>query len=320
MAQLFDLFGKKDREYRTQISELQHQIEELHAENQKSKIKLDKKAEKARDAIARKQEVEEILNRSRQRIITLENELTSLKEEASRNITFSGTYSLNKKSFENIVHELSSIRSQSKTLHSIYFNVNARVSDFEFADFIEKNCIYLFDQIKSYNGKALFYDEDHCISLAIVPPFRIERSEWVTDDALNIDPLKGMLTCESIICVVHAHAGRTVVGIVGGSEVHAEIVRTGVQAKHTKGGWSQRRFERGRDQDIDYHIKKVQEKLQSMMDGQEVDMIIAGGDLRLAEEMLSEMKVPIIEKRADVEGNPEDIAVRVAWAGRLYRL
>jgi hypothetical protein len=30
--------------------------------------------------------------------------------------------------------------------------------------------------------------------------------------------------------------------------------------------------------------------------------------------------MPIIEKRVDVDGNPEDVALKVAWAGRLYRL
>ncbi|MEA1943987.1 MAG: Vms1/Ankzf1 family peptidyl-tRNA hydrolase [Euryarchaeota archaeon] len=317
MTQLFDLFANK--KYKTQISELQQQVEELRADNQKLETKLDKRIEKTKIAIARKQEVEEMLNRAQQRITTLENELTTLREEASKNITFSGTYLLNKKSLEDIVVELSSIRSQSGTLHSIYFNMNTRISDFEFGDFIDKNCIYLFDQIKSYNGKVLFYDEDHCISLAIVPPFRIEKSEWITDDLLDLNPLKEMLAYEPIICVVYAHAGRTVVGIVEGSDVHADIVRTGVQAKHTKGGWSQRRFERGRDQDIEYHIKKVQEKLQLMVDDR-IKMTIAGGDLPLARKILAGMDTPVIEKRIDVDGDPENIAIKVAWAGRLYRL
>jgi len=117
---------------------------------------------------------------------------------------------------------------------------------------------------------VLFYDEDHCISVAVVPPFAIDRSDWVTADAFDLTPLKEMLAHSSTVCTLYAHAGRTVVGIVGGgsegSDVRAEIVRTGVQAKHTKGGWSQRRFERGRDQDVEYHIKKVQEKLEEMVD------------------------------------------------------
>jgi hypothetical protein len=223
------------------------------------------------------------------------------------------------------------MRSKPGTFHSIYLNTNARTSDFEFGDAIDADCIHLFDQIRSYNGKVLFYDEAHCISIAVVPPFVIERSDWVTADAFDLDPLEGMLAYDSTVCTLYAHAGRTVVGIVRGGdrdgdrgdggdyEVCAEIVRTGVQAKHTKGGWSQRRFERGRDQDVEYHIKKVQEKLQSMMDDQ-VEMIIAGGDLSLTRKMLAGVKIPVIEKRVDVDGNPEDIALKVVWAGRLYRL
>jgi hypothetical protein len=331
MAQSFDLFGNK--KHKTRISELEQQIRELSAENQKLKTRVDKRGEKTKTAVARKQEVEEVLNRAQQRITTLENELTVLREESSKNITFSGTYPLNRSRLTNIVFELGSMRSKPGTFHSIYLNTTARTSDFEFGDTIDADCIHLFDQIRSYNGKVLFYDEDHCISVAVVPPFVIERSDWVTADAFDLAPLEVMLAHSSTVCTLYAHAGRTVIGIVrgggrdgdgdrgdgGGFGVCAEIVRTGVQAKHTKGGWSQRRFERGRDQDVDYHIKKVQEKLQSMMDDP-VEMIIAGGDLSLTRKMLAGMKVPVIEKRVDVDGNPEDIALKVVWAGRLYRL
>ncbi len=292
---------------------------------------MDKRGEKTKTAIARKQEVEEVLNLAHQRITTLENELAVLREESSKNITFSGTYSLNRNGITNIVFGLGSVRSKPGTLHSIYLNTNARTSDFEFGDTIDADCIHLFDQIRSYNGKVLFYDESHCISVAVVPPFVIDRSDWVTADAFDLTPLEGMLAYDPNVCVLYAHAGSTVVGIIRGggrdgnmgdgrrSKVCAEIVRTGVQAKHTKGGWSQRRFERGRDQDVFYHIKKVQEKLRQMMDDP-VEIIIAGGDLPLTRKMLAGVKIPVIEKRVDADGNPEDIALKVVWAGRLYRL
>ena len=332
MAQSLDLFGT--RKHKAQISELQQQIEELRAENRKLETQLDKRSKKTKTAIARKQEVEEILNQAQQRITTLENELATIASEMSGNLSFSGTHLLNKKNFEDVVFKLGSVRSESKTLHSVYLTGTASVSDFEFGDFIDESCIYLFDQIKSHNGKVLFYDEDHCISLAIVPPFAIVGSEWVTDDTLDLNPLKKIFEREGAICGVYAHAGRTVVGIVrgrGGHDVSAEIVRTGVQAKHTKGGWSQRRFERGRDEAIEHHVGKVREHLRSMWDASGdqgdrtdqtpgIDLIVAGGDLRLARKMLEGTKIPVIEKRVDAEGAPEDVVAKVVWAGRLYRL
>jgi len=63
----------------------------------------------------------------------------------------------------------------------------------------------------------------------------------------------------------------------------------------------------------------VQEKLEEMVDDR-IETIIAGGDLRLTRKMLAGVKIPVIEKRVDVDGNPEDIALKVVWAGRLYRL
>ncbi len=338
MAQSLDLFGT--RKHKARISELQQQIEELRAENRKLETQLDKRSKKTKTATARKQEVEEILNQAQQRITTLENELATIASEMSGDLSFSGTHLLNKKNFEDVVFKLGSVRSESKTLHSVYLTGTASVSDFEFGDFIDESCIYLFDQIKSHNGKVLFYDEDHCITLAIVPPFAIVGSEWVTDDTLDLNPLKTMLEREGAICGVYAHAGRTVVGIIrgrGGHDVSAEIVRTGVQAKHTKGGWSQRRFERGRDEAIEHHVGKVREHLRSMWGAGgdqddrtdqttgidrigQIDLIVAGGDLRLARKMLEGTKIPVIEKRVDAEGAPEDVVARVVWAGRLYRL
>ena len=40
-----------------------------------------------------------------------------------------------------------------------------------------------------------------------------------------------------------------------------ELVETQVKEKHSKGGWSQKRFERLREEDIKNHLDAVQEKL-----------------------------------------------------------
>jgi len=128
MAQSFDLFGNK--KYKTRISELEQQIGELRAENEKLETRVDKRGEKTKTAIARKQEVEEVLNRAHQRITTLENELTVLREESSKNITFSGTYPLNRSGLENIVFELGSMRSKPGkeiTDHAIIQDSNGKI-------------------------------------------------------------------------------------------------------------------------------------------------------------------------------------------------
>ena len=60
------------------------------------------------------------------------------------------------------------------------------------------------------------------------------------------------------VLVISAHAGDTLIGIAlssGRFEVQ-EAVKSQVKEKHSKGGWSQKRFERLRDEDIRNHAAR----------------------------------------------------------------
>ena len=63
--------------------------------------------------------------------------------------------------------------------------------------------------------------------------------------------------------IVSAHAGDTFLGVAmsrAGFEV-MELVESQVKEKHSKGGWSQKRFERLREEDIKNHLDLILEKL-----------------------------------------------------------
>jgi peptide subunit release factor 1 (eRF1) len=100
------------------------------------------------------------------------------------------------------------------------------------------------------------------------------------------------------------------------------VVRSSVKAKHGKGGFSQRRFERLREEDIAHHVEKVRGVLNEFK-GQP-DRIILCGDLLLAEEIVKGAELPAtpvsrkIDARIDTK-KPENI-LREILSYRRYRL
>ncbi|HJH28579.1 MAG TPA: peptide chain release factor-like protein, partial [Methanosarcinaceae archaeon] len=107
-----------------------------------------------------------------------------------------------------------------------------------------------------------------------------------------------------------------------------QIVRSSVKAKHTKGGFSQKRFEKLRDEDIAHHIEKVQKIIKKVLDDDvdvnNIDYIITGGDQQLVRHVMDGLAddIPVIEKTMDVkiEKHNADAILKSALSSRRYLL
>ena len=73
---------------------------------------------------------------------------------------------------------------------------------------------------------------------------------------------------ETPVLVVSAHAGETFLGVALSREGFEaeEMVESSVMGKHSKGGWSQKRFERLREEEIKSHADLAAERLAALMD------------------------------------------------------
>jgi len=80
-----------------------------------------------------------------------------------------------------------------------------------------------------------------------------------------------------------------------------EFVQSQVKEKHSKGGWSQKRFERLREEDIKNHIDEVLQKLSELAAkyGSVVRYAVLGGDQSMIKQIAPAVTLPIVERRLE---------------------
>ena len=126
--------------------------------------------------------------------------------------------------------------------------------------------------------------------MLMTPPFPVSDSGWRLDYTFDTAQARELLELERnrVFCIVLAHAGETFIGISNRDAfIDYEIVRSSVKKKHTKGGWSQRRFERLRDEDIKHHAEKAQGVFEKLIAEykNELTMVVASGEQNLIKEI-----------------------------------
>lgn len=154
--------------------------------------------------------------------------------------------------------------------------------------------------IKSQRGKIILH-YPQLFMLLLIPPFPVQESASWEGSTFTLDPI--LEASETPVLVVSAHAGDTFLGVAmsrEGFEVK-EFVESQVKEKHSKGGWSQKRFERLREEDIKNHVDAVQEKLSALLAkyGTIVKYAILSGDESLIKQIKPSIGLPIVERRLE---------------------
>ncbi len=313
---MFDLF-KKD-----EINALKAEITRLEEENRTLLLRLEKRDEKAKKTVATKQEVDRELNEARQKVSSLESEIHKLKKETAGELKFRFSENLSRNRFEDILFLLGSLQSVTSTLITIYLAKDDAFKDIakDVVSQIESPDLYLIEKIDSSTGKVIFYDTDRIIKLVAIPAFPITRSDYSLDRRFNTEPLKKSLAGEKSL-VVNAHAGETFIGIIEADTfVEHEVVRSSVMGKHSKGGWSQKRFQSLVEEDVKHHADKVREALLPMVGRhKDVRYVIAGGEGRLVKMVTEGYEYPLIMKSLETvsKKNAEQM-LREVMAVRVY--
>jgi Actinobacteria/chloroflexi VLRF1 release factor len=154
--------------------------------------------------------------------------------------------------------------------------------------------------LKSNRGLAIL----HCpqvFSLVLVPPLPLHDSPPSLGSIFRLDPLQEIM--ETPVLVISAHAGDTFLGLAltrDGFEMQ-EIVESSVKEKHSKGGWSQKRFERLREEDIRNHADAAVQKLMEMAGRYRsvARYAVLGGDPALLKMISSAIDLPVVERRLE---------------------
>jgi hypothetical protein len=176
--------------------------------------------------------------------------------------------------------------------------------------------------IKSPRGKIILY-YPQLFALLLIPPFPIQESASWEGSTFQLDLFSEV--AETPVLVVSAHAGDTFLGVAmsrEGFEV-LEFVESQVKEKHSKGGWSQKRFERLREEDIKNHVDAVQEKLSMLLAkyGTIVKYAILSGDESLTRQIKPSIGLPIIERRLETHDEKQlDSLLEEVYGFTCYRI
>jgi len=308
---LGSLFGKvsgKDQ-LELEIDRLNSHIVELEIDLKTMENQLAKKEVLARDAVAARQEAESRLNQELVKMQTLTHELETLRAKTPEKFEFRGIDTLSPSAMEAYFSKIASFRSPGEDLLTVYLPPGTALSNVlseKLLSYLGEETRALLDRLDPETGLVLFHDIHRMISEVIVPSIPIMTSAWYFKDHFETGALEGNLEAERRILVLLLHAGESFVGFAPDTLAFdaEELVRSSVKEKHSKGGFSQRRFERLREEDISHHLEKVMEAVNKILEeNAPVDCIIMSGDSLLIREV--ERRLPldieIIEKSTDLK-------------------
>lgn len=145
------------------------------------------------------------------------------------------------------------------------------------------------------------------------------QSEVIVDASPFVEPLTGMVSPDGwCVLLINRRTGRILRGTAERLEEVA-TVRDPVHGQHDQGGWSQARYQRGIEKEVQDHVKRTCEELFELHKRAPVDRLILGTAKELAPEVeaklhpyLRELVVGRIE--IDVERSTPDEVRREAAA------
>jgi hypothetical protein len=274
---------------------------ELELDVRTANIRYEKSTESEKKAIASKQEAEEKLKAAEVRLRTMEHELEKQRTDASGELSFTRVDQFSKTRTEEFLLSLSSLRSPSGSLLTVNVAAGEQLIDLKdhevIMERIDSETLALIEKVVSSSGFVLFYSPDHLVNEMIIPPLPVEKSYWVAGDSFSTGGVTESLNRELSVCVLVAHAGESFVGYSLDMEEFDsfQVIKSSVKAKHAKGGFSQRRFERLRDEDIAHHIDKVKSSLKDMFEEfrGSIDYLFIAGDLQLGKEITENVPIDI---------------------------
>ncbi|RLG29228.1 hypothetical protein DRN97_12230 [Methanosarcinales archaeon] len=335
-----NLFGKKKGQ---DIAQLEETITQLKQENETLRERFKKTVEREKRALAERQQAHEEVKILKEKLEKASQKSEQRKREEheqieKRNVekridawntnntsSMLGTNSLSgvglkrhtaskAKLFE-ILKELRSIRAERETLQTIYLQPKELPPKSLLTE-----CPQLEKTVKNLaaqTGCAIFHDQNHIIHLLIIPPFTITHPTHQQSTKFNTNPLCKLFDPKTLILVVIAHAGHGFVMLATPNEVlsHKEV-HSSVKSKHTKGGWSQRRFERLREEEIKHHTGKMRELIETILERKPAQIIVSG-DKRILKELFDDQSV-IYRKFDAIQGYVPEKILREILTTTIY--
>jgi peptide subunit release factor 1 (eRF1) len=302
-------------------AELKDRIEELEEEKRHLERRAAAEEERRSEAARKRQEAEAEVNRLEDRIEGLEERVERLSGTDDAEVSVRGTEALRDRRRDEVLARLSSLETdpEGALTAMVHEDVPEAVAD------------TLGDRAALVRRAApclVCVDDAGLVAAALAPPtppapfvewgegFRIERS-WFAP----VEP----------VWVALVRSDRFALGVYDGSAVRlVDEIESDVKGSHSKGGFSQARFERRRDQQVDDHLDRARTAIETHLGadaGSTPDpMPVPDAEvIVLGEQTVLGRFTDLADRTAavDATGDPGDAlrsAVRDFWTVRLSLL
>ncbi|MFP4590105.1 MAG: Vms1/Ankzf1 family peptidyl-tRNA hydrolase [Halobacteriales archaeon] len=291
-----------DRGNRTE--ELERELAACQEARDRLEARLEATDDRRREAVRDRQAAQEERNRLQDRIEQLEADLARAGDE--REVSLRGSTTLDRGRARRVLDLLASVRSPPEGLYSAMVEAERPADAAE----VLGDRVALLDRV----SPALVYlDADGLVEVALRPPmapdpfegwadrFRLERSWFVPEGTHHLAVVRRDV----------ASLGR----FDGSSLTFVDGFESRVQGRHSKGGFSQARFERRREEQVEAHLDDVRDLL-SRVDG---PLVLTG-----SEAALEALEVDAMARETvDASGGPREVldaAFEAFWTTRLFRL
>ncbi|KYH26474.1 chromosome partition protein Smc [Halalkalicoccus paucihalophilus] len=284
-------------------AELKERIAELEAERERLEGRFAAERERRREAVRDKQDAEERENRLEDRISDLEGRLERVDEEAE--LEFRGVETLRGERLREVLDRLDILRTGEEGV------LTAMIDD-ELETEIEE----AFGERAALLSRAApclaITDDAGLVSVVLRPPLAPDPF-WTWSDTVDLE--FGWFLPEGEFAFALVRSDLFAMGEYRGSERESfHAFESDVKGDHSKGGFSQGRFERRRDNQIAAHLEKCRDALTR----RDADRLIVVGQRTLLTEFDADAT-----RAVDATGDPEDAlegAFRDFFTTRLYRL
>ena len=283
---------------------LKERIAELEDETESLQAQLDAENERRREAVAARNEAEETINRLEDRITELEDRAERAEGDDGANVDYRASEALHGARLDDVLDRLAGIETDPEgaltAMVTDEHDVPAAVSD------------ALGDRVPLVERAApclVYVDDASLVAATFAPPIAPDAfCEW--DDSFSLDRAWFEPTGTYALALVRADL--FAVGIYdatgdGVERVHAEGFESDVKSTHSKGGFSQSRFERRRESQIDEHLDEARDTLDALDDEYGYDACYVTGQTTLFGEFDADASTP-----SDASGDPLDALATAA--------
>jgi hypothetical protein len=296
-------------------AELRERIASLEAERDSLEEQLAAESDRRADAVSAKQAAEERCNRLEDRIADLEGQLSAADDApgGAAAPTVRRTETRSGAGLRRIVERLQSIEAPPEGFLTATVGPDP---DPEALDPIRSVLGDRAELVRRVAPAVVYVDDAELCSVAISPPLPPEPfAEWGAvarfDDAWCFQAAQGHHAVALVRSDLFA------LGVFDGAErVEFEGFDSDVMGSHSKGGYSQGRFERRREAAVEEHLDRCREVI-----GERVDCpLVLTGDEHVIDRLDVEARrrLPV-----DATGKPEaalDDAVRSLWTSTVYAI